>query len=252
MSENIERDLKVYVGLLEKVGGIKMDECLKNLCKSIVQRVKQKPYKWGFWFIFVVLIFIPTIIWLVYLLGDYGVVLIHTSLGVGDALSFYGTVLTFAGTVALSALALWQNKQIARKSQEYTELMERNERQRSLPVLKLSLAGRNGALMNLAFNIKNFSENIATFIEATPFNVYNKSGEQIYTSPKPNLEKTMIMGGESIRISFSNIQFQEEYHRLEFEINYNDKFANVHSLRITGTEINIPNNLLSIQQEEIS
>lgn len=229
-----------------------MDEWIKKLCESITRRAKQKPYKWGFWCIFVVLIFVPMAIWLIYLLGDYGVVFIHTSLGVGDVLSFYGTVLTFAGTVALSALALWQNKQIALKSQEYTELMERNERQRNLPILRISLAGRNGALMNLSFNLKNFSENIATFIEATPFIVYNKAGEEIYTSPVPRLGKTMIMGGESTQIGFSNSSFQEEYYRLEFEVRYNDKFSNIHSLRITGTGINIPNNSLSIQQEEIS
>ena len=191
-------------------------------------------------------------IWLIYLLGDHGVVFIHTSLGVGDALSFYGTVLTFVGTVALSALALWQNKQISLKSQEYTELVERNERQRNLPVLKISLAGRTGALMNLSFNLKNFSENIATFIEATPFIVYNESGEEVYTSHVPRLGKTMIMGGESTQISFSNDSFQEEYYSLEFEVHYNDKFSNIHSLRIIGTEINIPNNSLNIQQEEIS
>ena len=229
-----------------------MNEWIKKLCESITQRAKQKPYKWGFWCIFVVLIFVPVARWLIYLLGDYGVVFIHTSLGVGDVLSFYGTVLTFAGTVALSALALWQNKQIALKSQEYTELMERNERQRNLPVLRISLAARNGSLMNLSFNLKNFSENIATFIEATSFVVYNESGEKIYTSPVPRLDKTMIMGGESTQISFSNNSFQEGYYRLEFEVHYNDKFSNIHSLRITGTEINIPNNSLSICQEEIS
>lgn len=229
-----------------------MNEWIKKLCKNITQRAKQKPYKWGFGCIFVVLIFIPTAIWLIYLLGDHGVVFIHTSLGVGDLLSFYGTVLSFVGTVALSALALWQNKQIALKSQEYTKLMERNERQRNLPVLKVSLAGRNGSLMSLSFNIKNFSENIATFIEVTPFIIYNKSGEQIYASPSPELGKSMIMGGESTQISFSNSPFQERYHRLEFEMHYNDKFSNIHSLRITGTEINIPNNSLHIKQEEIS
>ena len=152
-----------------------MNECLKNICQNIAQRAKQRPYKWGFWCLFVLLFLIPSIIWLSYLAGDYGLVFIRTSLEVGDALGFYGTLLSFAGTVALSFLALWQNRQIALKSQEYTELLERNERQRNLPVLRISIASRSGALMNLSFYIKNLSENIAKFIVATPFTVYNES-----------------------------------------------------------------------------
>ena len=229
-----------------------MNEWIKKLCESIVKRAKQKPYKWGFLCIFAVLIFVPTVIWLIYLLGDHGVVFIHTSLGVGDALSFYGTVLTFVGTVALSALALWQNKQIALKSQEYTELMERNEQKRNLPVLKISLGGRNGSLSNLFFIVNNYSENIATFSEVTPLAIYDKSGEKICSSSAPSLDKRIVMGGESTKIRFSNAPFQANYYRIEFEVCYVDKFSNIHSLRITGTEINIPNNSLSIQQEEIS
>lgn len=228
-----------------------MNEWIKKLCVSIMRQIKQQPYKWGFWCIVIVLIFVPMAIWLIYLLGDYGVVFIHTSLGVGDVLSFYGTVLTFVGTVALSALALWQNKQIALKSQEYTELMERNERQRNLPVLKITLTGRNGALMNLSFTINNFSENIATHIDATPFLAYNEFGEQIYTSPAPKLEQSIVMGGGATRIKFSNTFFPQNCYRLEFSVHYHDKFGNIHSLLITGTEINVLSNSLNIQQTEI-
>ena len=229
-----------------------MNEWLESLCKSIARRAKQKPYKWGFWFILVVLIFTPMIIWLIYLLGDYGIVFVHTSLDVGDFLSFYGTVLTFAGTVALSVLALWQNKQIALKSQEYTELMERNEQQRNLPVLKVSLGARNGSLMNISFNVQNFSENIATFITATPFTIYNKSGEVVFDSSTPKVSKSMIMGGESTQIGFSTPPFREEYYCLVFEMHYYDKYSRLHSLRITGTDIDVSNNSLSVGQEKIS
>lgn len=43
-------------------------------------------------------------------MGDNGYVLICTSLEVGDALGFYGSLLTFIGTLFLGLLALWQNK----------------------------------------------------------------------------------------------------------------------------------------------
>lgn len=216
-----------------------------------------KPWhkKWWIWLIGVILIIllvaIPFIINCAYMKG-LTLESPNTAFSASDLLSFYGTVLTFAGTVALSALALWQNKQIALKSQEYTELMERNERKRNLPVLKISLGGRNGSLSNLFFIVNNYSENIATFSEVTPFTIYNKSGEKICSSSAPSLDKAMVMGGESTKIRFSNAPFQANYCRIEFEIYYIDKFADIHSLRITGTEINIANNSLSIQQEEIN
>lgn len=102
----------------------------------------------------------------------------NTAFSASDLLSFYGTVLTFAGTVALSALALWQNKQIALKSQEYTELMARNEQKRNLPVLKISLDGYSGRFGDLFFIVNNYSENTATFSGVTQFTIYDKSGKK--------------------------------------------------------------------------
>lgn len=46
-------------------------------------------------------------------MGDLGYVLINTSLGVGDALTFYGSILTFIGTVLLGAIALLQNNKLS-------------------------------------------------------------------------------------------------------------------------------------------
>ena len=58
------------------------------------------------------LIVYPVIIWSAYFLADNGFVLIRTSLGVGDAFGFYGSILAFIGTVLLGALALWQNNKL--------------------------------------------------------------------------------------------------------------------------------------------
>jgi hypothetical protein len=58
----------------------------------------------------IVIIIVPILIWGAYFVGDCGFVLIRTSLAVGDALTFYGSILAFIGTVLLGALALWQNK----------------------------------------------------------------------------------------------------------------------------------------------
>lgn len=55
------------------------------------------------------LFIIPTIIFISYFIGERGYVLIYTNLSIGDALSFYGSVLSFLGTISLGIVALWQN-----------------------------------------------------------------------------------------------------------------------------------------------
>lgn len=60
----------------------------------------------------IVIIILPILIWGTYFVGDCGFVLINTSLEVGDALTFYGSILAFIGTILLGALALWQNNKL--------------------------------------------------------------------------------------------------------------------------------------------
>lgn len=86
-----------------------MNTWLKVQYNKIKSKVLEKPYLYGFWIIFVFLL-MPLLIYFTYFIGDSGFVLIKTSLRVGEALGFYGSFLTFIGTVALGALALWQNK----------------------------------------------------------------------------------------------------------------------------------------------
>ncbi len=85
---------------------------IKRLCIKVSRQCKKNPYLVGLIFAVVVLVFIPAVIWLCYFLGDNDVCLIQTSLTVGDALGFYGTVLSFIGTTALGVIAVWQNKRL--------------------------------------------------------------------------------------------------------------------------------------------
>lgn len=81
--------------------------------------------------IVVVIIVLPILIWGTYFVGDCGFVLIKTSLGIGDALTFYGSILAFIGTVLLGALALWQNK----KANEINERLLNLENSRENKIL---------------------------------------------------------------------------------------------------------------------
>lgn len=77
--------------------------------------------------IVIVIIILPILIWGTYFVGDCGFVLINTSLEVGDALTFYGSILAFIGTVLLSALALWQNNKANKTNERLVNLENSRE-----------------------------------------------------------------------------------------------------------------------------
>ncbi len=49
-----------------------------------------------------------------------------------DALTYYGAVLTFLSTVALSALCLWQNHQIKAGNDKHTAFGEKMEKEKCI------------------------------------------------------------------------------------------------------------------------
>ena len=87
-----------------------MNDWVKRKYEQLLRKIKQQPYKYGFLGAMFVLVVIPLFIWLPYWIGDNFVVLIHTSLGVGDVLGFYGAGLTFVGTTFLGMVAFKQNE----------------------------------------------------------------------------------------------------------------------------------------------
>lgn len=93
-----------------------MNDFFEKLAKTLWHHIKNKPYKYIFLLIAVALI-IPVIIWLLYLVGDIWIG-IPTHITAGNALGFYGSLLAFLGTVALGALALWQNIQFRNANKE--------------------------------------------------------------------------------------------------------------------------------------
>lgn len=85
-----------------------MNSWIEDKAKRLFSKIKAKPYLWGFWSA-AILLLIPILVWLLYYIGDNYFVLIRTSLTVGDALGFYASLLAFAGTIVLGAIAVWQN-----------------------------------------------------------------------------------------------------------------------------------------------
>lgn len=75
--------------------------------------------------IIISLTIMPILIWVTYFTGDSGFILIRTSLGVGDALTFYASILAFIGTVLLGALALLQNFKFKKENDIAQNRLER-------------------------------------------------------------------------------------------------------------------------------
>ena len=86
----------------------------------------------------------------------------------GDALGYYGAILSFLGTVVLRALALYQNYIIKTEADKKTALAEEQERAENMPRFYMRFQGASGFCGSLKFAIMNVSNNIAYSI-----NVYD-------------------------------------------------------------------------------
>ena len=98
-----------------------MNGRMKEILIKIKEKVVKKPYLYGF-LIIIILLLLPALIFILYFIGDHGYNLVYTSLTVGDALGFYGSLLSFLGTISLGALALWQNYKLNKVNQTLTAL----------------------------------------------------------------------------------------------------------------------------------
>lgn len=112
-STEIGKTIRLLVGRTSKVNNkkkIKMNKSTKKKRERLNEKMKKHPYRCGFLCVLLVLVIIPIFIWIPYLIGDNLIVLIHTSLEVGDVLGFYGAALTFLGTTYLGMVAFKQNE----------------------------------------------------------------------------------------------------------------------------------------------
>jgi len=154
----------------------KLNKHLEHLSHSLLEKWKSYPYLATSAVLFVVLIAIPFLIWLSYYIGENHACLIHTSLSAGDALGFYGTLLSFAGTTALGAIAVWQNKRLQKLEADASTkdsscniyLRKYDYGKDSAPLKRLSHDGRTPfptSKIRMSFKILNCSEAFLTEIE---------------------------------------------------------------------------------------
>ena len=93
---------------------------MPDLSFELIKSIYKKYPKWSKAILFLVL-GVPLIFIGCYLLGDYGIVLIHTSLSIDGLLAYYGGFLTFIGTAILGLVTITQTQ----KANEETEKANR-------------------------------------------------------------------------------------------------------------------------------
>lgn len=109
-----------------------MNDNFKNTCIKCLDRLKAKPIC-SILILFLIFLFVPLIIFISYLIGDNGFILINTSLTVGDALTFYTSFLTFCGTILLGIIAVWQNNNATKISNRLLDI----EIEKICPVIEI-------------------------------------------------------------------------------------------------------------------
>lgn len=162
---------------------------IKSAAKSFLQNITCYPYLWARRLL-IIFILVPTVIFLLYCIGDHGFILIDTSLTVGDALSFYGTLLSFIGTVALGILALYQNIQANKINHRLLLLEEKEKVSFLIPVEELIIEFykepdsdyriSHTFMANLVFTLKNYFETIVHTFQITPRFLTLQSNDYFY------------------------------------------------------------------------
>lgn len=151
----------------------------------------------------------------------------------GEMLQFYGSFLSFMGTVLLGGLALWQNNQLAKKNEQFNLLIANQQKQMNMPKFEFTEPGSNGNFMNLSLKLCNVSENVANKIKIGDFNVLDENNNLICNSQNCIVEKTSLLGGEYTRVKFNNSQLNGNNLKVSFQLTYEDKYNECHEYTIT-------------------
>lgn len=86
---------------------------LKKFDNSIKNRIlifRQIPYAYSLLVAIFCFVIIPLLICVLFLIGDYGYILIRSSISIGTILGLYGSILTAIGTITLGAIAVKQTQ----------------------------------------------------------------------------------------------------------------------------------------------
>ena len=114
---------------------------------------------------------------------DTNINVLQAEWSAGDALGYYGAVLSFLGTVILGALALYQNHIIKEEADKKAALLGEKERIENMPKFHLRFGGCSGFGGSISFVIKNISNNISYEIKVYDVRI-QENEKTLWESPK--------------------------------------------------------------------
>lgn len=152
----------------------------------------------------------------------------------GDVLGYYGSILSFIGTVVLGILALYQNHIIKMEADKRTKLLEEKEYESNMPKFVANPNGSNSNTSNLNFTIRNISENLASEVIVYDVKVI-KPNNEIFWNTDATYKHSAISSNSEYRIGLKNPPIQEDGYTFSMEMQCADKYNNIHKYIIKGT-----------------
>lgn len=151
----------------------------------------------------------------------------------GDMLGYYGSILSFIGTVILGILALYQNHIIRMEADKTTKLLERREYESNMPKFVAKSNSSNGNTSNLSFTIRNISENLASEIEIYAVQVI-KPNNEIFWNTNVIYKRTAIASNCEYCVDLKNPPIYEDGYIFSMEMKCLDKYNEMHIYIIKG------------------
>lgn len=165
---------------------------------------------------------------------DSGMNFFKAEWSAGDALEYYGNVLSFIGTVVLGVLALYQNKIIKDETDKRTELLENKEREANMPRFFAKSRGCNGACARLKFDINNYSDNPASNIELFDIKILDTYNNKEFWNSKKAYSKMGILAGGKVEFELDNPSVPKDGFVFIMSMSCEDKYNIRHNYRIEG------------------
>lgn len=182
---------------------------------------------------FIIVLGVPLAIHILFKINS-GIPFFEAEWTAGDALGYYGSILSFIGTVVLGILALYQNRLIKEESDKREKLFEQREYERNIPKFTVMSQGSTGNCSNLDFVISNISENVANYVELNDIKILSSNGDT-YWSSKKGYSFAVIQPMNSVHVKLDNPSIKIDGYSFHIAMQCVDKYNEIHNYTIIGS-----------------
>lgn len=176
---------------------------------------------------------VPLIIHILFKMNS-GIPFLEAEWTAGDALGYYGSILSFIGTVVLGALALYQNRLIKDESDKRATLLEHKEHERYMPKFETNSRGCMGSCAKLHFSIKNISDNSSTEICLYDIKILSPD-HRVHWEYDGTYQFGTIPAKDKREVTLNNPSLSGDGYIFELRMSCKDIYNDIHNYIITGT-----------------